>query len=120
MFVPILLIAALAGLVAGLLLSSTGWLVASIALSVLAGVLLYLTRPNRVGATEIGGQASTVKSVDDAASDPEVWVIHGRARYHRASCAQIEGRDAEAIALDQAIGDGFLACSLCRPTEATG
>jgi hypothetical protein len=45
----------------------------------------------------------------------EVWVIDGRPRFHLASCAIIQGQDAEPIPFDQATEDGFMPCSLCEP-----
>jgi hypothetical protein len=50
-----------------------------------------------------------------AANDGDVWVIDGRPRYHLATCAIIQGQDAEPIPFDQATEDGFMPCSLCEP-----
>ena len=49
------------------------------------------------------------------ANEGDVWVIDGRPRYHLATCAIIQGQDAEPIPFEQATEDGFMPCSLCEP-----
>jgi hypothetical protein len=49
------------------------------------------------------------------AGEDDVWVIDGRPRYHLATCAIIQGQDAEPVPIDQANEDGFMPCSLCEP-----
>jgi hypothetical protein len=49
------------------------------------------------------------------ADEGDVWVIDGRPRYHLATCAIIQGQDAEPIPFEQATEDGFMPCSLCEP-----
>jgi hypothetical protein len=51
----------------------------------------------------------------DVSADGGVWVIDGRPRYHLATCAIIQGQDAEPIPFEQATEDGFMPCSLCEP-----
>jgi membrane protein implicated in regulation of membrane protease activity len=132
-----LLVAGLVCLCAGLLLSSTAWLIASLACSVVAGLLIYRNRaefviarpgrPQRALRTESASSRSVGKhaieaedepAASDVASarpDPDVWVVDGRPRYHRERCQIIEEQDAEAIPLSQAAEDGFIPCSLCLP-----
>jgi hypothetical protein len=44
----------------------------------------------------------------------QVWVVDGRPRYHTRDCLIIKGQKATGVTYDQAIEDGFLACSLCQ------
>jgi hypothetical protein len=44
-----------------------------------------------------------------------VWVVDGRPRYHLAECASLNGTVPEAIALAQAVEDGFTPCAHCDP-----
>ena len=110
MLVALLLVAALACLCVGLLLSSAPWLAASVAASVVAGVLIH--RHHAAFRTADGPQAARPAA---GADDPDVWVIDGRPRYHRRTCEIIAGQDAGHIPLSQADEDGFIACSLCQP-----
>lgn len=111
MLVVLLLVAALACLCVGLLLSSAPWLAASIAASVLAGVLIYRRR-GRLGAAN---RRHTAQPATQGAGDPDVWVIDGRPRYHRRGCEIIDGQEAEPVPRSQATEDGFIPCSLCQP-----
>jgi len=128
-----LLVAGLVCLCAGLLLSSTAWLIASLACSVVAGLLIYrnraafvIARPGQAqrpprtqpaSGRPVGKHAiePVASDVGPARSDPDVWVVDGRPRYHRERCQIIDEQDAEAIPLSQAAGDGFIPCSLCLP-----
>lgn len=112
MIVALLLVAALACLCVGLLLSSAPWLAASVAASVVAGVLIH--RHQAAFRTTDGPQAAPAAGADD----PEVWVIDGRPRYHRRTCEILAGQDAGPIPLSQANEDGFIPCSLCQPIHA--
>jgi hypothetical protein len=107
--VALVLVAALACLCVGLLLSSTPWLAASVAASVVAGVLIHR---HRAALRTAGAPDSAQPSATD---DPDVWVIDGRPRYHRRTCEIIDGHGAEAIPRSQANEDGFIPCSLCQP-----
>ena len=137
MLVVALLVAGLVCLCVGLLLSSTAWLIASLACSVLAGLVIYrnrdafaFARPGRPKQAPRSGPAERRSvgkhaiDVDDAPvpaaaeparPDPHVWVVDGRPRYHREHCQIIDEQDAEAIPLSQAAEDGFIPCSLCLP-----
>lgn len=110
MLVALLLVAALACLCIGLLLSSAPWLVASVAASVVAGILIHRHQAALRAAS--GPQPAQPAAGTD---DPDVWVIEGRPRYHRRGCDIIDGQDAGPIPLSQANEDGFIACSLCQP-----
>jgi hypothetical protein len=107
--VALVLVAALACLCVGLLLSSTPWLVASVAASVVAGVLIHR---HQVALRTAGPSEAAQPAV---AADPDVWVIDGRPRYHRRTCEIIDGQGAEPIPRSQADEDGFIPCSLCEP-----
>jgi hypothetical protein len=48
----------------------------------------------------------------------EVAVIDGRPRYHLPACLGVDGRDAELVPLDEAVGLGFTPCGQCRPVAA--
>lgn len=111
MLVVLLLVAALACLCVGLLLSSAPWLAASLVASVLAGALIYRRRNVLGNARRRHG----VRPAAAGAGDPDVWVIDGRPRYHRRGCEIIEGQEAVAIRRSQADEDGFIPCSLCQP-----
>jgi hypothetical protein len=110
--VALLLVVALACLCVGLLLSSTPWLVASVAASVVAGLLI---RRHQALLRTAGGQQAAL--LVPSAADPDVWVIDGRPRYHRRECEIIDGQDAEPVPLSQASEDGFIPCALCEPNS---
>jgi hypothetical protein len=140
-----LLLIALISLALGLVLPSSAWLIASLIASGGAGYLLWQARSVIASAAK-AAQAGETTSIDTAADagagdagtaeaavapvselgtgaatdaeDDEVWVIDGRPRYHLATCAIIQGQDAEPIPYDQATEDGFMACSLCEPNVA--
>ncbi|WP_375485214.1 hypothetical protein [uncultured Jatrophihabitans sp.] len=44
-----------------------------------------------------------------------VWVVDGRPDYHRQDCRTLQGSDAEPIPREQAVEDGFAACTECAP-----
>ena len=128
MLVGALLVLALACLCVGLFLTSSIWLVGSLAASMLAGLLIY--RPRAAGAifrlsamsrTRAGptGEASpgTRAGPGGRRPDPAVWVVAGRPRYHRQRCQIICDQDAGPIRLSQAREDGLVSCSLCQPAE---
>lgn len=121
MAVLILLVLGLASLVVGLILQSSGWLIASLAASVLAGTAMIRLRHT------LGDQSAVRPDAQPTADQPpgpdvEVWVVDGRPLYHRQACELITtgalADEAEPIALDQALEDGFLPCSLCQPVTA--
>jgi hypothetical protein len=112
MLVAPLLVAALACLCVGLLLSSAPWLAASVAASVVAGLLIY-----RHQAALRSAGAPPAARPTPGAGDRDVWVIDGRPRYHRRACEIIQGQNAEAVPLSQATDDGFIPCSLCQPPD---
>ena len=71
--------------------------------------------PPRELAGEIG-----VRPADEG-TGPQVWVADGHPEFHREGCSQLQGLDDEPIALSQALEDGFVPCTVCRPThEGTG
>jgi hypothetical protein len=110
--VALLLVVALAFLCVGLLLSSSPWLVASVAASVVAGLLI---RRRRALLRTADGQQAALAA--PSAADPDVWVIDGRPRYHRRECEIIDGQDAEPVSLSQAGENGFIPCALCEPNS---
>jgi hypothetical protein len=137
-----LLVIALISLALGLVLPSSAWLIASLIASGGAGYLLWQARSVIASAARAAqaGETTSTDTADEAAAgdtapaeaavapvsdlstsaatdaeDDEVWVIDGRPRYHLATCAIIQGQDAEPIPFDQATEDGFMACSLCEP-----
>ena len=112
MLVALLLVVALACLCVGLMLSSAPWLVASVAASVVAGLLI---RRHQALLRTAGGQQVALPA--PSVLDPDVWVIDGRPRYHRRECEIIDGQDAEPVPLRQASEDGFIPCALCQPNS---
>lgn len=123
-----LLLAALLLLAVGIVLAGSGWLVASLVASGLAGLIMVRQRyaPGRRSGTQLssplsvgvpGSVAADLPAHASAPREPlsDVWVVDGRPRYHRPHCAIIDDEPAELIALTQAVADGFLACSLCTP-----
>lgn len=57
-------------------------------------------------------------SEERVAEDTRVLVVPGRHRYHRAGCTMLDGRDPEALDLEEAREEGFTACSRCTPDRA--
>lgn len=55
---------------------------------------------------------------EEEASEGVVLVINGRPRYHIEGCRFVAGKEAEAIAVEDAREEGFTACGVCRPDEA--
>ena len=49
----------------------------------------------------------------------EVWVVDGKPEYHQPDCERLQGEDGVAVPYEQAVGDGFSACSACRPDAAS-
>jgi hypothetical protein len=113
MVILALLVVALGLLVFGLVQFSSMLLVASLVVSLLAGLVLWRARMTKAAGRH---EASTV-AVDEPAAraeEPQVWVIDGRPRYHREGC-EILDPDSEPVPRSQAVEDGFIACSLCQP-----
>ena len=48
----------------------------------------------------------------------QVWVVDGFPDYHRSDCPRVDGAGSEAIPHDQAVEDGFAACTTCQPEAA--
>jgi hypothetical protein len=129
--VVVLLVAGLVCLCIGLLLSSTAWLIGSLAASVVAGVLIYrnrslfaIPRPTPTTRRPPGKHSVAAEPAEPVRAsavatpprpDPEVWVVDGRPRYHREGCQILDNQDAEVVPLSQADEDGFIPCSLCEP-----
>jgi hypothetical protein len=126
--VVVLLVGALVCLCVGLLLSSTAWLIGSLAASVVAGLFIYrnrslfaIPRPTPTTRRPTGKHAAGAEPAADPVGaapprhDPNVWVVDGRPRYHRGGCQILNDQDAEVIPLSQADEDGFIPCSLCEP-----
>lgn len=137
MLTALLLVAALACLVVGLLLASTAWLILSLAASLLAGSLLFLNRgriartapysaPTGAGlrrsthaaSTAARGGGAPLSAVASTTQRADVWVVDGRPRYHRQDCQSVAAQNAEPIPWTRATGEGFIACSLCEPDRA--
>lgn len=137
----VLVLVALVFLVVGLAQNSgLGFIYASIIASVVAGVFLLLgalQRRGTVAPVAEGGATSgemldrvTAVSVrpretEEAAgfsSEPEapqVAVVRGRPRYHVDGCRFLAGRpDVEHLDLEEARGEGFTACGVCKPDAA--
>jgi hypothetical protein len=127
-----LLVLALALLVFGLVEASAPLLIASLVISVAAGVLVFRarakqSRPAAHGLSVADGGTPAdpeVTASEPVAIDRPVWVIDGRPRYHRQDCEILIGADSEQVLFSEAIEDGFIACSLCQPeivrAEANG
>jgi hypothetical protein len=138
-----LVLVALVFLIIGLFGDGLGFIWASIITSVVAGVFLLLGALQRRGtpaATSETGPASTdmmervtavsVRPREEAASaaaepaaaeaaSADVSVVPGRPRYHTASCRFLAGRpDVETISVDDARGEGYTACGVCKPDQA--
>ncbi|HWL37110.1 MAG TPA: phage holin family protein [Frankiaceae bacterium] len=65
-------------------------------------------------AVDMGAAASST-----ASSAGEVSVVPGRPRYHVANCRFLAGRpDVETIAVEDARGEGYTACGVCKPDAA--
>ncbi|MCA1823819.1 MAG: hypothetical protein LC640_06065 [Frankia sp.] len=132
-------------LVLGLFLSNgLGWVYASIGVSIVAGVFLFLgalQRRNELAAEEPALEpearvtpvyptrteaATTVleapprseSSTTPTRGGASVFVVPGRPRYHVASCRFLAGRgDTESLDVDSARTQGYTACGVCRPDE---
>jgi hypothetical protein len=55
-----------------------------------------------------------VSAAAASGSAHRVWVVDGRPRYHAQDCLIIKGQKAQAVLFDEAVEDGFQACSLCQ------
>lgn len=142
--VAALLVACLACLLLGVLLASTPWLIAAVAVGVVAAALLYHrsrmgaaapvgpratgSAPAPVATALVTGTAFAARIRTRAAgpppaprSDLRVWVVDGRPGYHLGQCPMLEDAPAgvvpERISLAQALEDGFGPCPTCQPTE---
>ncbi|MCA1824660.1 MAG: hypothetical protein LC640_10470 [Frankia sp.] len=128
----------------GLFLSDgLGWVYASIGVSIVAGVFLFLgalqrrnelaeepalepeARVTPVYPTRTEAATSVLEATPRAASGTtatrgggSVFVVPGRPRYHVASCRFLAGRgDTESLDVDSARTQGYTACGVCRPDE---
>ena len=52
------------------------------------------------------------------AAGQTVLVVAGRARYHRAGCRYLYGKQSESRVLSEACAEGFAACGVCKPDAA--
>jgi hypothetical protein len=126
-------------LILGLVFASGPWLIASLACSGLAAVVLWRQRARRGSesaarpaaaaqppkqAASASGTAVAAKSgprrpkpspAPAGAEDVEVWVVDGRPDYHARDCTRIADGEAEPVPLSQARADGFAECQDCTP-----
>lgn len=138
----VLVLVALIFLIIGLLGDGLTWIWVSIGTSVVAGVFLLLGALQRRGAPTPAAETSSgpdmlervtavsvrprdteeaTAPVEEAApaSAGQVHVVPGRPRYHVASCRFLAGRpDVEAIDVENARGEGYTACGVCKPDAA--
>jgi len=139
----VLVLVALVFLIIGLFGDGLGFIWASIITSVIAGVFLLLGALQRRGTpatTSESGPASSdmmervtavsvrpreetapaaAEAAPAEAAGAEVSVVPGRPRYHTASCRFLAGRpDVETISVDDARGEGYTACGVCKPDQA--
>jgi hypothetical protein len=120
--------------------SGIGFILVSIVTSLVSGVFLLLGALQRRGAPAAvadGGTSGTealervtavsVRPREEAApaaeaaaaEGPMVSVVRGRPRYHVESCRFLTGRpDVEQISVDEARGEGYTACGVCKPDAA--
>jgi len=116
-----LLLLALVCLALGLALASAPWLIASLAASALAAIVLWRVRGQLVAPpARAGGPGETDPEPARLRPDSPIWVIDGRPRYHLRHCPVVSGDDAEQIPYAQALADGFVACPSCLPQLAGG
>jgi hypothetical protein len=136
----VLVLVALVFLIIGLLQNSgLGFIWASIITSVVAGVFLLLgalqrrgapvpaaeggaTRGemlDRVTAVSVRPREAAAEEAPAEAPAPTVAVVRGRPRYHVEGCRFLAGRqDVELLPVDEARGEGFTACGVCKPDAA--
>ena len=137
----VLVLVALVFLVIGLVGSGLGFIWASIVTSVVAGVFLLLGALQRRGAPAPAAASGTTGSdmlehvtavsvrpreeeaaapaAAEPAAGPEVSVVPGRPRYHVAGCRFLTGRpDVQTLPVDEARGEGYTACGVCKPDAA--
>jgi hypothetical protein len=120
--------------------SGIGFILVSIVTSLVSGVFLLLGALQRRGQpAALADGASTgaealervtavsVRPREDAAAEPAgdaaqaamVSVVRGRPRYHVESCRFLAGRpDVEQVSVDEARGEGYTACGVCKPDAA--
>jgi hypothetical protein len=141
------LFAALVCLVLGLVFASGPWLIASLACSALAAIVLWRQRSQGKPATRsvpagkaaaaktgapmqtslVTGSAFAAKSgqrrpkprAEERSDDAQVWVVDGKPDYHLPDCARIADADSEPIPLSQARADGFTECLGCTPVAGS-
>jgi hypothetical protein len=113
-----LLLVALVCLALGLVLASAPWLIASLAASVLAAIVLWRVRGQLVAPGRNAKAGEQEPTDGEIGPDSPIWVIDGRPRYHLRSCPIVAGDDAEQIPYAQAVADGFVACPSCLPKLA--
>lgn len=143
----VLVLVALVFLIIGLFGEGLTFIWASIGTSVVAGVFLLLGALQRRGtpaaATDSGttspdtmervtavsvrpreeaadeASADTAAVAADTSGGGDVSVVPGRPRYHVAGCRFLAGRsDVETTSVDDARGEGYTACGVCKPDQA--
>lgn len=76
--------------------------------------------PVLVGADPVAAEPAPVSaSQPGEAAAGEVFVVPGRPRYHAAGCRYLSGRETETRSVAEAQAEGFAACGVCRPDEAS-
>jgi hypothetical protein len=115
----LLIVTALGLLVVGLAGASSTLIATSMIVSVVAlvSMMLVRVRSNLASASE-QPRSATVRpnpTARRAADSGPVWVIQGRALYHRQTCAFIAGREVVAVSESHAARDGYGPCALCDP-----
>jgi hypothetical protein len=65
--------------------------------------------------------AATKEATEETAGDT-LWLVRivpGRRRYHAPGCAQLDGQETEEVTVEEAVGEGFSACTRCVDRSAT-
>jgi hypothetical protein len=76
-------------------------------------------RPREADATDAVPTEAISTGAASSGSGGEVSVVPGRPRYHVASCRFLAGRpDVETIPVEDARGEGYTACGVCKPDAA--
>jgi hypothetical protein len=130
--VLVVLLAALACLIVGLVLASGPWLIGSLVASAVAGGVLWRERhqgaARSASATPKPAQSETLVTgtASSGAADPagdtaagDVWVVDGQPDYHAEACSRPSAAERERIPQAQAVEDGFVPCRYCAPQPAT-
>jgi hypothetical protein len=139
--VLVVLLAALACLIVGLVLASGPWLIGSLVASAVAGGVLWRERhqgaarsasatpkPAQSPPTPKPAQSETpvTGTASSGAADPagdtsagDVWVVDRQPDYHTEACSRPSAAERERIPHAQAIEDGFVPCRYCAPQPAT-